>query len=79
MVNVRDILSTVVDTQYHGGHHNAHGGYHEYSGERIVLLFEYLQGTEHHHSTHNILHVHHDILHGTEYPLWYLKYPQHLS
>ena len=26
------ILSTVGDTQYHGGYHDVRGGYHEYRG-----------------------------------------------
>ena len=32
MSTVEVILSTVGDTQYLGGYHDAHGGYHEYRG-----------------------------------------------
>ena len=31
-----DVLSTVRDTQYSGGYHDARGGYHEYRGECSV-------------------------------------------
>ena len=61
MINVGDILSTVVVfrtlggyNEYHGGYHATCGGYHEYR-ESVqyhrginVLLFEYLHGTEPH-------------------------------
>ena len=32
MINVGDILSTVVGVQYRGGYHEYRGGYHEYRG-----------------------------------------------
>ena len=71
------------------GYRDTYGGYHEYCGGCSVpwginlLLFEYLNGTEHHHCTHDIgphlpEHSHgthdihtvltHDIPHGTEHP-----------
>ena len=35
MSTVGVILSTVGDTQYHRGYHDARGGYHEYRWEKI--------------------------------------------
>ena len=57
MINVGDILSTVLGVQYRGG--------------KNLLLFEYPHGTQIikdgiPHGTHNIPHMHHDIPHGTQ-------------
>ena len=54
MSTVGVILSTVGDTQYHVGYHDACGGYHEYRGGKILLLFEYPMVLNTSHGTHNI-------------------------
>ena len=72
MINVGDILSTMGGVQYRGGYHEYHGGYLEYSGGYSVpwgenlLLFEYPTVLITPHSTHDILHMYHDIPHGTQ-------------
>ena len=37
-------MSTVGNTQYRGGYHDAHGWFHEYRGEYHPLKFEYRGG-----------------------------------
>ena len=79
MSTVGVILSTVGDVQYHGGYHDARGGYLEYRdgcsvpwGTQITKYFS-PHGTEHPHGTHDIPHMHHDIPHGTEHPPRYSR------
>ena len=61
-----DILSAMRDVQYRGGYHDTCGDIISTVGGYHLLLFEYLHGTEHPHGTLNILHMHHDIPHGTQ-------------
>ena len=71
------ILSTVGDTQYRGDIMMHVGEYHDYRGDvqyRGILKYQniFSHGIEH---PHDIPHVDHDILHSTEYPPWYSRYP----
>ena len=71
-MHVGDILSTVGMISTVGDITINVGEHHEYRGGRSVLWgTQITKGfphvTEHPHGTHDILHVHHDILHGTEY------------
>ena len=81
MSSVGGILSILSTWGYHDGtweHIMSTVGVFSTMGENL-LLFEYLHGTEHPHSTHDITPTCIMIPHGTGYPPQYSRYPPRYS
>ena len=82
MSTVEDVLSTILDVQYHWDVMSTVGGVQYYGGYSL-LLFEYLPGTEQPHGTHDTPPP--PIIcimispHGTEYPTLYSTGPTQYS